>query len=1172
MADAFVADLASGLVSKLVSLATEEIIQAWNVHEDLETLRERLESIVALLSDAHTKKLSMSVVHNWFNKLEDVAHVAVVFMDQLAYEVTRRKVENHRKVRGFVIPSKNSILYRFKVAHKIKSIQTSFDKIFKWAGDLGLEPVAHLSSIVQLSEIQSNTPPFEDESHIVGRDNDVSYLVQTLSKNHQDTLPVIGVVGMGGQGKTTLVRMVYNRDDVTNMFPKRMWVTVSDHFDFMKILNHILESLTSTTSVLKNTEGVINAIKKSLEKDNFLLVLDDVWNEKPEEWDKLRNSLLGVRGARGEDSWALFKQRAFSHGVPETEVFAALGRKMVDRCGGLPLAIKTLGGLLHSKKSEKEWLLIQNSEIWKSKGVLASLRLSYDHLPYPSLKQCFAYCSIVPKDSYIFKDEMVQIWMALGFLMPPRGSNALMEDVGNEYFNILLWNSLLQDVERNVVGNIIGCKMHDLVHDLAIDISEHHSLTMQAGHELNHFFKAKYVRIDEGVLNIKPSILKRNFERVQVLYAGACILNGMLPYLKNLTVLVLNNDRVTTKLPRSLRTMKYLKHLDISCFRFKQLPSYITDFYNLQTLRVWNLDELPKRFCNLINLRHLFFEDPFPETRCMLTGIERLTGLQTLPHFVVDKNKNCVIGQLEGMQNLRGKLMLYGLGDIKNMEESCKASLSTKSNIERLKLVWSKNDDEMEDTKNEELEYNDGDVMEGLKPHTNLITLSIVNFKGKNFASWITVMMNLVKITLTDCKRCEGFPPLGHLPKLREMEIFRMNNVKVFTSDFYGGQGSCSSESSKSGTTKTVTTLYPSLVRLRLCDLPKLEELIDPLMRLTGHEDKGAVIAFPKLEELRLGCRKLISIPSGCFTSLKDLTIDDLDSSSMILARLSKKLSSLTFLQLLNIRDRGGSCSSSSSNMDSIIDELLKNNSLSLTILSLDDCHGLTCLSPGVAISRLSVVNCPDLIRINVVEKSGSLNDLTIARCPSLSDWVFVQSGWEKVKSILPAAHIDARLSSTFPALTALGIFRFKGVKALPDSLAKLPSLNKLLIWSCENLRSLPLFEEPDSLDLLTIGKCPILEENCKMGSGSEWFKIQHISHVAFTLYPWHPMEDDVDSLLSEINRKELKGKKVAEGKFLLDWIWTFNEDRQDKQIDGNPKKETITLSRGVVGMTDRVK
>lgn len=139
-------------------------------------LRERLESISALLSDADTKKLTISAVSNWFSKPEAVAHLANIFTDELAYEVTRRKVETRCKVQG-LFPSKNSILYRFKVAREIKYINASFEKKFKYAQDIGLKPVEQLKSAVQHRQICS-TPPFEDEARVVGRDKDISDLVQ----------------------------------------------------------------------------------------------------------------------------------------------------------------------------------------------------------------------------------------------------------------------------------------------------------------------------------------------------------------------------------------------------------------------------------------------------------------------------------------------------------------------------------------------------------------------------------------------------------------------------------------------------------------------------------------------------------------------------------------------------------------------------------------------------------------------------------------------------------------------------------------------------------------------------------------------------------------------------------------------------------------------------------
>ncbi|KAL1809360.1 hypothetical protein ACET3Z_026350 [Daucus carota] len=858
MADTFVVDLASGLVCKLVALATEEVIQAWKLHQDLETLRERLESIDALLSDANNKKPTMSAVQNWFNKLEAVARVADVFMDELAYEVTRQKVEKHHKVRNFFIPSKNTLLYRFKVARKIKSIDTSFDKYFKWAVDLGLQPVAHLGSIVQHREIR-RTPPFEDESKIVGRDDDIAYLVQTLCKNHEEDLAVIAIVGMG-------------------------------------------------------------------------------------------------------------------------------------------------------------------------------------------------------------------------------------------------------DVSANYYANITP------------------------SHGFNQVSKAIYARL-EGFKDVNPDISPVHFNSIQALYAEASVLSVVLPSLKQLRVLVLNSHY--KDLPSSMGNMKFLKHLDISSsFRFKsyKLPNHITKLYNLQTLRIWALNELPEKVCNLINLRHLVVQKKYAEelsTRYMFIGIQRLTCLQTLPHFVVSGKRNCLLSQLEGLKNLGGTLDLYGLSDVSNMEEASEAKLCEKSNIQCLLLDWSNNEDEREDK-----EYNEEDVIEGLRPHTYLKELSVVSFKGRKFASWITMMMNLVKITLKDCNNCDAFPPLSHLPKLKEIVIFGMHNVKVIGRDFCGGLASTSSGLSDSGSVKTVAKMYPSLTTLILQGLSNLEEWLEPNIS-TGDEDQNMVPVFPKLEVLKIErCSKLKMIPNTLFlfSKLRELVITNLDSSE-ILETMSRKISSLVNLRLRSISDGDGG---SSSNVYYLIEELLKTNSLSLKTLNLDNCPGLKFLTIGIVLEELEVSDCLNLTSINVVE--GALKYLIIVRCLSLSELVFVPStrsrlekmilgpfsdelnefpwpsfssvisfpkltsltlyGWKKVRSILLDGKLDDRLSSTFPALTLLYINDFEGVKSLPESLAKLPSLERLRIWNCNNLKSLPTFDESHSLQYLKIFQCTILEERCRRESGPEWFKIQHIPRI----------------------------------------------------------------------------
>ncbi|XP_058191997.1 putative disease resistance RPP13-like protein 1 [Rhododendron vialii] len=167
------------------------------------------------------------------------------------------------------------------------------------------------------------------------------------------------------------------------------------------------------------------------------------------------------------DCWTMFRKRAFSNREPrETPTLLDIGRRMVEKCKGVPLAINSLGGLLYSKQDEQEWEFIEKSEIWSSleneNGILPILRLSFDHLPSPSLKQSFAYCSIFSKDEVIIKDELIQRWMGLGYLQPSSRCKVEMEELGNEYFNTLLRNSLFQEVEYDEYNNITSCKMHDL--------------------------------------------------------------------------------------------------------------------------------------------------------------------------------------------------------------------------------------------------------------------------------------------------------------------------------------------------------------------------------------------------------------------------------------------------------------------------------------------------------------------------------------------------------------------------------------------------------------------------------------------------------------------------------------------------------------------------------------
>ena len=101
-----------------------------------------------------------------------------------------------------------------------------------------------------------------------------------------------------------------------------------------------------------------------------------------------------------DDSWLLFKQRAFGNKSGKRLNLVKIGKEIVRKCVGVPLAAKALGSLMCFKKDEREWLFVMESELWNLTQdeifILPDLRLSYFHLPMKF--RCFGYCAIFPED------------------------------------------------------------------------------------------------------------------------------------------------------------------------------------------------------------------------------------------------------------------------------------------------------------------------------------------------------------------------------------------------------------------------------------------------------------------------------------------------------------------------------------------------------------------------------------------------------------------------------------------------------------------------------------------------------------------------------------------------------------------------------------------------------
>lgn len=697
MAEMALSPLLQVVFDRLASPVITQLQNLFGLKQNYEKLQQSLPIIRDLLEDAEGRQETDGVVKEWLSKLKDAAYDTEDLLDELASEIIlcegRSSIRD--QVHSLLLPFDPSQDLFHIARHQLPEMLVALDEIIEKGLSLNLTPKVH-NTFSDSSISNRETISLVIESEVYGRREDkekIIELLQTTSngENIGDDVPIISIVGIGGLGKTTLAQLLYGDVDSMGCFDMKIWVYVSNDFDIKKIITAIIESATLRKCEFTNLEILFRQLRESLCGKRYLLVLDDIWNEDQYKWQRFRTLLKGgvkgskiivttrsdkvasivgtssyhLKGLAEDDSWALFKQHAFGLGEEEGHPnLLPIGKQIVKKCGGVPLAARTLGSLLRFRREESHWLYVKESELCEmddgQSGILPTLRLSYSLLR-PHLKQCFAYCSLFPKSYEFKKEKLIHLWMAEGLTLANKERRPL-EDIGNDYFNELLCLSFFQKVNESKDDGMKVYRMHDLIHDLAQSVAGNEFLKLEHAPTPSNLAKTRHSSI---LSNFQPSIVPpalltaKRLRTLLLLSPG--VGSGEVPsfsptdfmYLRVLDLSCCGIKRLQTLIGNLI----HLRYLDLSNTSIQELPDTICDLLNLQTLNLsgcFQLLKLPDSMGKLINLRRLNISGCVRLTH-MPTGIGKLVHVQTWPIYIVGKGNGESIAELSCLSSMLGE-------------------------------------------------------------------------------------------------------------------------------------------------------------------------------------------------------------------------------------------------------------------------------------------------------------------------------------------------------------------------------------------------------------------------------------------------------------------------------------------------------------------------------------
>uniref|UniRef100_A0A2N9FHG7 Uncharacterized protein n=1 Tax=Fagus sylvatica TaxID=28930 RepID=A0A2N9FHG7_FAGSY len=851
----------SSLIDKLIPLLTEEAKLLRGIRGEVAVIEKELKSLQFFLKDADARAAAeedTSGVKTWVEELREVAFRIDVAIDEYLLHV----VQHHR--RGSFIGFLQKITHllkslkpRHKIATEIQEIKALMQEINERSKRYGFESTDHQGSSSAARNITWHDPRmaslFLDDIDIVGIETSRDELLGTLvgGSSHRT---VISVVGMGGQGKTTLAKKVYDHQMARKEFPP--------------------EGIDSTDKML-----VINKAREYLREKRYVVVFDDVWeigfwgeiehalldNEKggrvmitTRKWEVAnfckKSSLVHVHELHPllpNDAWELFCKRAFQfdyggHCPPELE---KLSHYIVEKCEGLPLAIVAIGGLLSTKdKTIFEWKNLYDSlgfELGRNPhlaGVNKILSLSYEDLPY-NLRSCFLYLGMYPEDYSINCVRLIRQWIAEGFVKEIK--NKTLEEVAREYLNELIHRSLVQVSEVDFDGRVRICRLHDLFREIVLQKMEDLSFCHVLSKEESSFEgRTRRLSTDGVSYNALKGFEDKHIHSLLLFDLDELPKSFMITFFANFKLLKVMDfeDAPLDHIPEDVGSLFHLRYLSLRNTRVEMLPKSIGKLQNLETLDLKQslVSDIPVEIKKLHKLRHLiayycdYKEDyslSWQKGIKIQKGIGCLKDLQKLYHVELNHGGVDLIKELGKLRQLR-KLGVKNLTK-ETMRALC-ASIGKMNHLESLD-VSSFSEDEIID-------------LQSISSPPQCLQRLYLQCCLEKLPEWIPQLQHLVRIRIFWSKLSDDpLKAFQNLPNLLDLSI---SNEAYIGEQLHFQKGG-----------------FPKLKCLSLKDLNGLYSLTI---------DEGA---SPLLESLVIGpSPQLKEVPSGIqhLRNLKDLRFFDM--------------------------------------------------------------------------------------------------------------------------------------------------------------------------------------------------------------------------------------------------------------------------------------------------------